>query len=205
MDGEQRRVSAGRAHNEGAGAVRGREDLHGGAAAWRLDADASWKGRKVAKDSVIPGLTWGGKRYAFAGFSFEKLAIDAGECDSPLVICMSYLRSACSAFSHPELDSIAVTRCQLVHLAASAPCTSISPPQSSALLVFEFFSCASCRKSSFSPHRPPRPPSSIRSSASIITTELPLITHIPIRTFSPLGLLSLASSRTMLRKTCLWL
>ena len=49
-------------------------------------------------------------------------------------------------------------------------------------------------------HLPPRP-SSIRSNASIMTTAFPRITHIPRRTFSLFGLLSVASSRTMLRKT----
>ena len=49
-------------------------------------------------------------------------------------------------------------------------------------------------------HLPPRP-SSIRSKASIMTTAFPRITHIPRRTFSLFGLLSVASSRTMLRKT----
>ena len=52
----------------------------------------------------------------------------------------------------------------------------------------------------FSYHLPPRP-SSIRSSASIMTTAFPRMTHIPSRTFSLFGLLSVASSRTMLRKT----
>lgn len=34
-----------------------------------------------------------------------------------------------------------------------------------------------------------------------MTTELPRITHMPSRAFSPFGLLSVASSRTTLRKT----
>lgn len=49
---------------------------------------------------------------------------------------------------------------------------------------------------------PPLRSSPMRSSASIMTTEFPRITHIPNRTFSLLALDSVASSSTMLRKTC---
>jgi len=48
---------------------------------------------------------------------------------------------------------------------------------------------------------PPRSSPPILSSASIMTTEFPRITHMPSRTFSLLGFCSVASSRTMLRKT----
>lgn len=48
---------------------------------------------------------------------------------------------------------------------------------------------------------PPRSSPPIRSNASIKTTALPRITHMPNRTFSLLGLLSVASSRTIFKKT----
>jgi hypothetical protein len=48
---------------------------------------------------------------------------------------------------------------------------------------------------------PPRWSSPMRSSASSITTEFPRMTHIPMRTFSPFGRASVASSSTMFRKT----
>lgn len=59
--------------------------------------------------------------------------------------------------------------------------------------------CPNSPSSSYSRFRSPPP---ILSSASIITTEFPRITHMPRRTFSLFGLDSVASSRTMFRKTC---
>lgn len=113
------------------------------------------------------------------------------------------VRTACDATAvqstpiQPQVSSLAESRSTQTHTTSAASL--------SRFRVFHnplpFSTSFPLRTSPPSQPRCPRSSPPIRSSASSITTEFPRITHMPSLTFSPFGLLSVASSSTMLRKT----